>query len=158
MRIILLIYFLLTTHFSSIAQNQKDTIEVRTGGGALFLQNGIRMNARDLLRITKSNKVAYNEMKSAKMNKDMGGLLTFGGVIVTSYSIGWLIGGGEHNWGVTGTGIGLLVLSMPFNLAYNKRATNAVRIYNDGLRNSSPNKVYFNLGITPAGMGVCMMF
>jgi hypothetical protein len=158
MRIILLICFLLTTHFSSIAQNQKDSIEVRTGGGTVFLQNGIRMNARDLLRITKSNKVAYKEMKSAKMNKDMSALLSFSGAMITSYSIGWLIGGGEHNWAVTGTGIGLLALSMPFNASYNKRATNAVRIYNDGIRNSSPNKVYFNLGITPTGMGVCMTF
>ncbi len=158
MRMVILFLISSFIHVSTIAQNLKDTIEVRNEGTTVYRQHRVRMNARDLLRITKPNKEAQQEMKLAKINKDISSILAFGGAMLTSYSIVSLISTRYINWGITGPGIGLLFLAMPFDIAYNKRATNAVRIYNDGLRNSSPNKVYFNLGITPAGMGVCMTF
>lgn len=152
----LIIISILLVSFSQIfAQNQTDTIEVKK---TVFKQNGKILKTRQLLEITKINQEAYKEMKIAKSNYDAGNVFGFLGGFMVGYPIGTAIGGGDANWTLAGIGAGLIIIAIPFSIAYSKHAKNAVKIYNNGLLKTESRKIDFNFGFTCDGIGIRMTF
>ena len=78
------------------------------------------------------------------------------------FLVGWPAGtslaGGDPNWTLAAIGAGLIVISIPFTLAYTKHAKNSVRIYNSGLSRSSFQSRDFSIGLTSDGIGLKVTF
>ncbi len=157
-RIIILGLFLLCLA-PIFAQNQSDSIEIKkTFFGTVYKQNGKNLTLQKLLNITRRNTEAYKEMEIAKPNYTFGSVFGFAGGLLVGWPIGGAIAGKEMDWALFGIGAGLIVLSIPFSIAYTKHTKNAIRIYNDGLNQTGMNAVNFKLGLTPNGLGITMTF
>lgn len=109
-----------------------DSITVVQRMGPVFYQNGQVLKPRHLLEITRVNPEAHQEMRAAKSNYDASQVLGFIGGALIGWQLGTALGGGEANWVMAGVGAGIVGISIPFSAAYNKRARNAVSIYNKG--------------------------
>ncbi len=128
-KLILICLFLIATLYS-FAQNQRDTIEVVKRFGTTYVYKEKLMSPRDLLDLTQNNTAVHKELKTAKTNKDIANVLSFAGGFLIGLPLGSAIVGGEPNWALAGIGAGLIVVSIPFDVAFNRRATKAVRKYN----------------------------
>jgi hypothetical protein len=135
MRTLILICLFLITNLFSFAQNQRDTIEVVKGFGTAYVFKGKLMSPRDLLDLTQDNTAVYKELKTAKTNSDIANVLGFAGGFLIGLPLGSALAGAEPNWALAGIGAGLIVISIPFDVAFNKRATKAVRKYNSEIGN-----------------------
>ncbi|MGV3641105.1 MAG: hypothetical protein ACO1NZ_11335 [Adhaeribacter sp.] len=140
------------------AQNSSDSIVVKKAMGVVFLQNGKTLKPRQLLDITQSNPEAFQEMKKAKSNFDVGYVFSLAGGTLVGWTLGTALGGGEPNWAVAGVGAGLIGVSIPFSAAYSKHAKNAVRTYNGALHHTGMNKVDLRFGLAGSGPGLRLVF
>ncbi len=141
MKKIFFIGLLLMTFFNLYSQGMPDTIEVKK---SIFRQNGKRLAPKQLLEITKSNSEAYKEMGIAKINHDIGSLFALTGGFFIGLPIGTFLAGSDPNWALVGIGVGLACISIPFSTAYTKHAKNAVKLYNDGLKQNVDLRVSFS--------------
>jgi hypothetical protein len=156
-KIIFIVIFLMS-FLSSFGQSKSDSIEIKKTFGTVFRQNGKNLTARQLFEVTQSNPEAYKEMKIAKSNYDIGFVFGFAGGFLVGWQVGTSLAGGEPNWAMAGIGAGLIVVSIPFSTAYTKHATNAVKLYNSGLKQTGLNNVDLKLGLTGNGIGLWMTF
>ena len=144
---------------SANAQTQTDSIIIENN--RIFKQNDIALAPRQLMKITKNNAQAYEEMKKAKANSDFSVVLGAAGGFLIGWPLGTALGGGEPQWYLAGIGAGLLFLTIPLANGYKKHARNAVDIYNSGLGelpDTAQRKVKFDLGITSNGLGLVLQF
>jgi hypothetical protein len=158
MRIIILILLFAISNLTSTAQTQADTIEVVKGFSTFYTRNNQLLTTRDLIEITKPNAAAYKEMRIAKSHKNFASLLELTGGFMVGLPLGSALAGGEPNWPLAAIGAGIIIVSIPFSVAYNKRATKAVKIYNEGLKSTGQNNLDFNLGFTQNGLGLQLKF
>lgn len=149
--------FLLSA-YSVIGQISRDTIEIKKTLGTVFRQNNKNLTPGRLLDITRSNPEAYKEMKIAKNNYDVGFAIGFAGGALIGWPIGTAIAGGDPEWILAGIGAGLIVISIPFSLAYTKHAKKAVKFYNSALKNVGLHNIDLNFGLTYNGFAVRMTF
>ncbi|ALJ00411.1 hypothetical protein DC20_17320 [Rufibacter tibetensis] len=149
---------MLVSCFKLFAQSPTDTIEVKKGFSPVFRQNGENLNLNQLMELTKSNPEAYKEMKIAKSKAGFVSALGYAGGFLVGYPLGTAIGGGKPNWSLAGIGAGVLALSLPFSSSFTKHTQNAIRIYNNGLTQTSMNPVDFKLGFTGNGLGLNLKF
>ena len=158
MKKIIIIAIALIACINLYSQNQSDSIQAVKKLGTVYQQNGKTLTIAQIEAITKVNPEAANEMKIAKSNYTFSTI--FGGIGggLIGYPIGTVIGGGEPNWTLAGIGAGIALLSIPFSLGSAKHTNNAVRIYNNGLQNSSLPKMVVKLGSTQNGVGVRITF
>ncbi|HBF88274.1 MAG TPA: hypothetical protein DDX39_06490 [Bacteroidales bacterium] len=146
---------LLITIFPLYGQNNTDTIEVKSAPiSVIFLQNGKKLTPRNLLEISASNEASYNEMKIAKRYSDIATVFGSAGGFMLGWQLGTATGGGEPNWNLAAVGAGLIVVSIPFSLAYTKHTRKAVDIYNNGLQQTGRNSVEFKFGLSYNGIGL----
>ncbi len=133
MRIIFLLLAGLFVLHGTTCLAQADTIQIKkSGGDTRFVLNGKRLTPRQLSAATRSNPATHAEMKIARSDHAMGSILGFAGGFLAGYQLGTLIRGGEPNWVVAGTGVGLIGLSLPLSSGYTRHARKAVQIYNAG--------------------------
>ncbi len=144
--------------FSSFGQNNGDSIEIKKVFGTVFRQNGNNLTPKQLLDITQTNAEAFEEMKIAKSNYDVGFIFGFAGGLFIGWPAGTAIAGGEPNWTLAGIGTGLILISIPSSAAYTKHAKIAVRIYNNGLKTSGVNNLDLKIGLAYNGVGLKMVF
>jgi hypothetical protein len=97
-------------------------------------------------------------MKIAKSNYDVGFVFGFSGGCLVGWPVGTAVAGGKPNWTLAGIGAGFIVVSIPFSSAYTKHAKNAVKIYNNGLKQTGFNNIDLNIGLTCNGIGVKVIF
>ena len=76
-------------------------------------------------------------MKRAKTNSTFASIIMFTGGFFVGWPIGQAIAGGDPKWALTGVGAGFIALSIPLYSSYKNQSTQAVEIYNDGLRNKT---------------------
>lgn len=152
--------FLLTFFFLVTLEgfSQSDTITITKKSGTTFRQNGIKLTPRHLLEITKYNAEAYQEMKIAKSNHDIGSVFGFTGGFLVGYPMGTALSGGKPNWVLAGVGAGLMLISIPFEVGYVKHAKNAVNLYNSGLKQIGQNKTDIKLQFTFNRVGLNLTF
>lgn len=156
--LITIFLFFLLYHCTLFAQNQPDSIEIRISAGVRYYQNGDKLTQRQLLTIMKTDNLAYSEMVSAKANSDAAIILGAAGGFLLGYQVGKLIAGGYSNnvWAFVG-GV-LMIASIPIMIQSNKKAKNAVRYYNDGLKQSAIHKPNYRIGLSGNGLGISMRF
>ena len=140
------------------AQNQSDSISVKKAFGTVFKQNGKVLTPKQLMSIVQSNPSAFQEMKVAKNNYSVASVVGFAGGFMVGYPIGTALAGGKADWALAGIGAGLIVASIPFTNAYVGHATNAVKMYNAGLKQTGINQVSYQLGFAAKGIGLKIRF
>ena len=159
MKKIIIIGLFLLSISQIFAQNQSDSIEIKkTFFGTTFKQNGKNLMPRQLMNITQSNTEAYKEMKVARTNYGVAMVFGCAGGAFIGWPIGGAIAGKKMDWTLFGIGVGLAVVSIPFSIAYTKHTKTAVKIYNNGLKQTGMNSLDFKLGLTPDGVGITMGF
>ncbi len=155
----LVLTLLLTLSLTALLAQQTGTIEMRkTFWGINYRQNGQKLTGTELMEKLKTNPAAYTEMKKARTNQAFSSLFSGVGGFMVGWPLGTAAGGGDANWTLAGIGAGLIVAAIPFEIAFNKRARNAINTYNSALSKSSWRKPQLNLGFTRHGMGIKLSF
>ena len=147
------------------AQKQTDSITFKKGLGYSF--HGVNeLSLEQLLDITESNSVAYRQMKIANNYKDWASGWEFGVSFTILYG---LIDSKNSNnkklnlysaagLAIVGLDVGFLAVAIPFALESKKHRKKAVKIYNEGLKQTGMNNVDFRFGMTNNGVGVNVKF
>jgi hypothetical protein len=153
---IIIAFFSLTINL--FGQVSSDSIQIKKRLGPVFQQNGKNLTPAQLLNITKSNPDANAEMKIANNNYVASLFFQIPGGFLIGYPIGTALGGGKPNWTLVAIGAGLVVVGIPLVSGYNRHATNAVHIYNTGLKSSAIPTSSMSLRFTTNGVGFRISF
>ncbi|MEM9858876.1 MAG: hypothetical protein AAF843_16070 [Bacteroidota bacterium] len=105
---------------ASFSQNTDPVSYRKTFGGYVFEQSGKTLKPKKILDLFQTNEAAYDAMKKAKSNYDPAIALSVIGGALIGWPLGTAIGGGDPEWTLAGIGVGLLVLSIPLNKAFNQ--------------------------------------
>ena len=138
----LLIIIISTCTFLSQAQEIK---MYKTFGGVRFEMDTLVLSPKQVLNIIKTNPVAYNEFKRAKVNYNVAGVLGFTGGVLIGFPIGTAIAGGDPEWALAAGGAALILASIPFNRAFKGRAFGALELFNNK-QTSRIKPMFFFLG------------
>ncbi|MBE2231118.1 MAG: hypothetical protein IAE96_10775 [Chitinophagaceae bacterium] len=149
---------LLTASIVACAQNSGPIEFKKNFWGTQFLQNGNRLNNTALMQTLQQHNPAYLEMKKAKTNQAFSFIFSFAGGALIGWPIGTELGGGDANWTLAGIGAGLVIVAIPFEAGFTKRARNAVKMYNGSLQKTGRFRPQFSLGGTRHGFGLKMRF
>lgn len=161
MKKIVIILTLLTMSLTfTLGQTVNDSISAKkVFGGYQFSQGGKRLKVNQLVNAMKPNEQAYNKIKSAKSTYTLATIIGGAGGFMVGYTIGTAIGGGDPNWVMAEIGAGLIVVSIPITLSYNKKAKEAVDTFNDGFKTSSYwNKSELKMTLTGNDIGFTLRF
>ena len=90
-----------------------------------------------------SNSDALAIATKAKSNYGAGSVVGFIGGFLIGWPIGTAIGGGEPEWGLLAAGVGITAISIPIMSSAKKKMTEAVNIYNSGLKSTSSTRLNF---------------
>lgn len=142
------------------AQNTADTLGLKKKGGSYaILKDGKPITLAEATGILASNEQAAKIFQSAKSNNTFASIISGIGGFMVGWPIGTAIGGGEPNWAMAGIGAGLILVALPINGAYNKKAKEAVELYNQGKRSTSFwQKSDINLTLKGNGVGLKIVF
>lgn len=150
-----LIVAVATVSLLSYGQSSTDTISIVKNK---YLLQGQPQKPRQLLNLMQNYPDAYLEMRKAKSNYDAASVFGFIGGFCIGYPLGQALAGGEPTWALAGVGAGMLVISIPLSNAYNKRAKNAIRMYNSEISGAAMEEYkrswVLKAGITPSGVGL----
>ena len=147
--------FAVTAAFS---QTAADSIETKSPYGTIYLQHGKTLTAKELKEIVMVNPEASEEMKLASGNLTAGLAFAYVGGFMVGWPIVTAIGGGKPEWAMAGVGAALLAISFPFGGAATRHTKNAVKIYNNGIKELSHHNVNLDLGFSGNGVGIKMSF
>ncbi len=139
-------------------QSIPDTLEIRRASGIVFRQNGKDISRKQFLKLIEQDEAAKSEIQVARQNSDAANVFSFAGGFCVGYTVGKFIAGGKPDFLMAEIGAGLIVVSIPFSIAYYRHAKNAVEYYNEGLKRSLSSKPDFNLGLNTNGMGITVRF
>lgn len=129
-------------------------------GGYEYSQNGKRMTMGDLVKRMESNSQAFELIKKAQTNNTLASIIGFAGGGLIGWPIGTALGGGDANWTLAGIGAGIIVVGIPISSSANKKAKQAVELYNSSLNSTSfyEFKPEFIIIANGNGIGLSMTF
>ena len=153
---IMIIFF--TIHSFIHAQSSTDSIHVMKSLGTFFVQNDKKLKPKHLLNITSNSPEAHNKMLEAKSNYNMGYIFGSVGGFMLGWSLGDALVGNDPNWALTAAGAGLTAVSIAFTAAYNKKAKEAIHIYNRGLSDTTKHESELEFRISDSGIGMLITF
>jgi len=144
----------------AFGQTATDSISMKkVFGGYRFYQGEQMLNMNQLVNTMKPNDQAYRQIKSAQASFTLAAIMSGVGGFMVGWPIGTALGGGEPNWTLAGVGAGLIVVSIPISQSFNKKAKQAVELYNAGLQTSSFwDKNELNFSLTGNGIGLTLKF
>ncbi len=157
----IIIIVLIVISGSLFSQNAKDSIEIKNSfWGKSYKYNGKYLTPSQIRKTIKDNPEAYKVMGYAGGYKMFSDVFSCAGGFLIGYPIGTHLYGKEKpKWELAAIGGGLVLIAIPFAIGYSKRVNKAVRIYNEGIRQTTDvKKLNFELGYTPDGIGVRMKF
>ena len=140
------------------AQEVTDTVEVQQRLGKVYLKDGKILTSKDLHTILSANDQAELEVERAKANLAPMYLFSIAGGCLIGWPLGTALGGGDPQWGLAAVGAGLVLLTIPFQVGYNKHIAQAVKIYNSELKQIGISKTIFEIGLARNGLGVAVRF
>lgn len=139
---------LLVVCFSQISVAQEINA-FKTFGGVRFEMDTLTLGLNEVLEIVKENPAAYSELKRAKTNYNVAGILGFTGAILIAVPVATAIAGGSPEWGFAAGGAALLLSSIPFRNAFRGRTIGALDIYNAKYKTSriKPEWQFYGTGM-----------
>jgi hypothetical protein len=150
--------FLLFFATSTVAQT--DSIRMtKVFGGYKYFQNNQGLTVKQLGVALEANPEASKLFQQAKPNGTAATIFGMAGGFLVGWPIGTAIAGGKPSWELAGIGAGLIVISIPFSSAFNKKTKEAVSIYNQGNKTSTIRKrTELKFNVSPNQVGVVMKF
>lgn len=131
---------------------------IKTFGGYQYSQNARVLSLNDLAIVVRENPTAFSLVKSAQSNRSWASILGGAGGALIGYPIGKSLGGGDPNWILAAVGAGLILIAIPVSSGANKKAKEAVEIYNSGLTYHPKEKVHFTAITTGNSIGLRVNF
>ncbi len=159
-RSIFLTAIFLMVFTTGFAQTNSDSISAKKiFGGYQYFQNETPLTVNQLMETLETNKEAYRIIKNAKGSYDFAMVLSYAGGFCIGYPIGTALGGGEPNWKIAGIGAGLVLVAIPLSNKFNKKALEAVNIYNQDFNKTSFwDDKELKLTYTSNGLGLNLRF
>jgi len=129
-------------------------------GGYKFMQNGENLTMSNLVKTMESNQKAFELIKKAQSNNTIASIIGFAGGGLIGWPIGAAVGGGDANWTLAGIGAGLIAVGIPISSSANRKAKQAVELYNSSLNSTSfyEFKPEFKVITNTNGIGFSMSF
>jgi hypothetical protein len=121
-------------------------------GGVRFELDSVTISPKQVLDVMYYTDKPYKEFKKAKMNYGIAGVLGFTGGIMLGFPIGTAIAGGKPEWLLAAGGAAVILTSIPFSIAFKRRARNAVDLYNIEKSQTSTIKTSFYFRGNQAGV------
>jgi len=154
---IIVLVFSLSALFGQ-TQNEPITTK-KVFGGYQFYQNNERVSLSKLTKIIQTNEEAYKEIKTAQTTNILATIIGGTGAFMLGWQLGGALAGGEFNGTMAGIGAGLVVVSIPISLKFNRQAKSAINTYNEGLKTGSNLiKPKLNFSCTNNGVGLSLNF
>jgi hypothetical protein len=149
------IFLLVASNFA-----QTDSIRMtKVFGGYKYFQNNQGLTVKQLGIALEANPEASKLFQQAKPNGTAATIFGMAGGFLVGWPIGTAIAGGKPSWELAGIGAGLIVISIPFSSAFNKKTKEAVSIYNQGNKTSTIRKrTELKFNVSPNQVGVVMKF
>lgn len=142
-----------------LSQQTVDTIEIKTVKGKKeYFYKGEPLTFDKLIDLTKSNEEASIKIKAAKNNIGGAKVLGYAGGFMIGYTLGVAIGGGDPPWLLAAAGVGVIVLSIPLNKAYQRNINEAANIYNKDILDKGKVTTKVGFGPTKHGVGITVSF
>ena len=149
-----LVFILIVSKVSS-----QDVLTIKNKHGApKYRLKGGWVQEKTVLKIIKDNEHAVQLMNEARKNKTWGTVFATTGGFMIGYPIGVNFAKGEANWNILYMGVGVSLLSIPFNSKYNKLSRKAVKTYQDGLKTETSFIQKVSLESTPHGISLIYNF
>lgn len=151
----------LTFAFAAMTLCVSQQIEMeKVFGGYKFTQNGKKLTMGNLVKTMESNQQAFELIKKAQSNNTLASIIGFAGGGLIGWPIGTAVGGGDANWTLAGIGAGLIVVGIPIASSANKKAKQAVELYNSSLYSTAyyEFKPEFEIMANGNGIGLSMSF
>lgn len=162
MKSTLIIIFILFYSSTIFAQSEM-SIKPDFWSGKAIYQNGKKLSINKAMEIAKNNSEVIKNLKSAKTNRTIGGIIAYPGAIAFGYTLGLSLNQHENapdpNWTVGGIGAGMMIGGMILQGNSNKKLKEAVRLYNSTLNSSSNTlKPELNIIYSENGLGISVSF
>jgi hypothetical protein len=136
--------------FTATAQEETGDLQMKKSfWGTKFISDGHQLKPKQVLQLMESNPEAYAEFKKAKTNYDVANVFGFIGGFMIGFPLGTAAGGGDPEWGLAAGGAAVVLVAIPFSVAFTKRAKHAVDLYNGNTGGSPTSGLY----ISPYGAG-----
>lgn len=150
------LFAICTSFFAQSQQIEKEKVF----GGYKYSVDGKIVSMKEMINLMESNTQAMALMKKAKSNTTLATILGGAGGALIGFPIGTAIGGGDANWTLAGVGAGLIIVAIPIASGANKKANQAVDLYNSSLNGTSYSnfKPQFNMVVNGNGVGISMSF
>jgi len=161
MKQITIITFFLAMSFScAYGQAVTDSITAKkVFGGYEYYRGFRRLNVYQLAKAMKPNELAYEQIKKAQTSYAAALVFSYAGGFMIGYPVGTAIAGGEPNWALAGIGAGLIVVAIPLNRSFDKKARQAIDTFNEGLESDSFwDRSELKLSMTENGLGLILSF
>jgi ABC-type cobalt transport system substrate-binding protein len=144
----------------SYSQTATDTISlVKSMGTYQFYQGRDKLTVSQVKKLMKTNEPAYKKIKAADSNRVISSILGGIGGFMIGYPLGTAAGGGKPEWAMLGIGAGFVAVAIPLNSSFNKRAKEAVGLYNNGINTGSMwNKTEIKFEIRGNSIGLALRF
>jgi hypothetical protein len=162
------IIFVLLTH-ALVAQTKNDSIEIRKyffGLGIRLKHDGKKIKTmRQMTNIMRPNPDATAYLKKAKLTRAIGLSLCLGAIAyIDAYNIYWIRTSRNMattpnmNPNVPYIALGIVALSIPFNLSAGHNMKRAIKVYNAGVRKTAYNgltpEYYLSVSVTSMGLTI----
>lgn len=157
---LIIICLLFIGYSYSFSQSVKKTIKVEKSlFGNQYIHGQKTLSNFKLIEIMESNELAYEKIASGFTYYSLSKVLGTTGFMILGWELGKELRGRQENLIRILMGTGLVLISIPFSIAFNKKAKNAVKIYNNAQLNTSfwDNKE-LKLTINGNGAGLKLVF
>lgn len=140
------------------SQTEQDTIASKWGSGFMhqyvYGQHNHSLNRNKLTTILKTDKQAYNVMKSANNLHRVATIVAYSGLAIA------IAGESQDNLTIGFSGVGIACVSFTMFSISNKKTKKAVDIFNSGLRETGYYNPEFEIraALTSNGVGVNIYF
>ena len=112
------------------AQAANDTIEIKKSASTIFIKNNEVLNLNQLKEVLNSKKASQEEARIASDYLVVSRIFGAAAGFMIGYPLGTMIAGNKPNWNLALGGLGILVVSIPFNSATIKHFKKALYLYN----------------------------
>lgn len=147
---------------SSVSAQAQRPLSITTSAfkGITYYQGGIRINSRAVELTMRTNQEAFQlYQKSNSLASGSSFISAIGGVFI-GWPIVTAIAGGEPNWALAGIGGAITITSFVIYSSSKKKAKEAVKVFNNGLSQSSivKNSTTVQFSIKPTELGISLSF
>lgn len=159
-QVIFFLFFILSGIASWAQEENLEFISSRNVlGSRTYFKNNQPISLKEIQNLVADNDQALKLIKSARANYNTAIGLSYVGGFLIGWELGNMITGSQVNNAVLLSGLGLLIISTPFQVKYNSRSKRAVELYNENLTNDPElNKMEMSFYSTGAGLGFRLSF